>query len=276
MILGQINKLKIDRITPPGAFLVDLQGREVLLPKKYLFPKEKFDIDEFVDVFVMKDSENRIVSTTETPHLILNEIAFLKVVTVNQYGAFVDWGLDKDLFVPFREQINTMEVGKSYLIQLLFDEKTERLFGTERLTKSIVPCVERLEGLQIQGVIWKKTDLGYKVILNHQYEGLIFNDRLTRKIEIGQSYDFYISKVRADGKLDVQFESLGNEKFDASYEFLLQALKEEGILEVGDKSTPEEIRDVVGMSKKLFKQTIGKLYKKGLVELQPKKIVLKT
>jgi hypothetical protein len=276
MILGQINKLKIDRITPPGAFLVDLQGREVLLPKKYLFPKEKFDIDEFVDVFVMKDSENRIVSTTETPHLILNEIAFLKVVTVNQYGAFVDWGLDKDLFVPFREQINTMEVGKSYLIQLLFDEKTERLYGTERLTKSIVPCVERLEGLQIQGVIWKKTDLGYKVILNHQYEGLIFNDRLTRKIEIGQSYDFYISKVRADGKLDVQFESLGNEKFDASYEFLLQALKEEGILEVGDKSTPEEIRDVVGMSKKLFKQTIGKLYKKGLVELQPKKIVLKT
>ena len=276
MILGQINKLKIDRITPPGAFLVDLQGREVLLPKKYLFPKEKFDIDEFVDVFVMKDSENRIVSTTETPHLILNEIAFLKVVTVNQYGAFVDWGLDKDLFVPFREQINTMEVGKSYLIQLLFDEKTERLFGTERLTKSIVPCVERLEGLQIQGVIWKKTDLGYKVILNHQYEGLIFNDRLTRKIEIGQSYDFYISKVRADGKLDVQFESLGNEKFDASYEFLLQALKEKGILEVGDKSTPEEIRDVVGMSKKLFKQTIGKLYKKGLVELQPKKIVLKT
>ena len=276
MILGQINKLKIDRITPPGAFLVDLQGREVLLPKKYLFPKEKFDIDEFVDVFVMKDSENRIVSTTETPHLILNEIAFLKVVTVNQYGAFVDWGLDKDLFVPFREQINTMEVGKSYLIQLLFDEKTERLFGTERLTKSIVPCVERLEGLQIQGVIWKKTDLGYKVILNHQYEGLIFNDRLTRKIEIGQSYDFYISKVRADGKLDVQFESLGNEKFDASYEFLLQVLKEKGILEVGDKSTPEEIRDVVGMSKKLFKQTIGKLYKKGLVELQPKKIVLKT
>ncbi len=276
MILGQINKLKIDRITPPGAFLVDLQGREVLLPKKYLFPKEKFDIDEFVDVFVMKDSENRIVSTTETPHLILNEIAFLKVVTVNQYGAFVDWGLDKDLFVPFREQINTMEVGKSYLIQLLFDEKTERLFGTERLTKSIVPCVERLEGLQIQGVIWKKTDLGYKVILNHQYEGLIFNDRLTRKIKIGQSYDFYISKVRADGKLDVQFESLGNEKFDASYEFLLQALKEKGILEVGDKSTPEEIRDVVGMSKKLFKQTIGKLYKKGLVELQPKKIVLKT
>jgi hypothetical protein len=276
MILGQINKLKIDRITPPGAFLVDLQGREVLLPKKYLFPKEKFDIDEFVDVFVMKDSENRIVSTTETPYLMLNEIAFLKVVTVNQYGAFVDWGLDKDLFVPFREQINTMEVGKSYLIQLLFDEKTERLFGTERLTKSIVPCVERLEGLQIQGVIWKKTDLGYKVILNHQYEGLIFNDRLTRKIEIGQSYDFYISKVRADGKLDVQFESLGNEKFDASYEFLLQALKEKGILEVGDKSTPEEIRDVVGMSKKLFKQTIGKLYKKGLVELQPKKIVLKT
>lgn len=276
MILGQINKLKIDRITPPGAFLVDLQGREVLLPKKYLFPKEKFDIDEFVDVFVMKDSENRIVSTTETPHLILNEIAFLKVVTVNQYGAFVDWGLDKDLFVPFREQINTMEVGKSYLIQLLFDEKTERLFGTERLTKSIVPCVERLEGLQIQGVIWKKTDLGYKVILNHQYEGLIFNDRLTRKIKIGQSYDFYISKVRADGKLDVQFESLGNEKFDASYEFLLQALKEKGILEVGDKSTPEEIRDVVGMSKKLFKQTIGKLYKKGLVDLQPKKIVLKT
>lgn len=276
MILGQINKLKIDRITPPGAFLVDLQGREVLLPKKYLFPKEKFDIDEFVDVFVMKDSENRIVSTTETPHLILNEIAFLKVVTVNQYGAFVDWGLDKDLFVPFREQINTMEVGKSYLIQLLFDEKTERLFGTERLTKSIVPCVEKLEGLQIQGVIWKKTDLGYKVILNHQYEGLIFNDRLTRKIEIGQSYDFYISKVRADGKLDVQFESLGNEKFDASYEFLLQVLKEKGILEVGDKSTPEEIRDVVGMSKKLFKQTIGKLYKKGLVELQPKKIVLKT
>ena len=276
MILGQINKLKIDRITPPGAFLVDLQGREVLLPKKYLFPKEKFDIDEFVDVFVMKDSENRIVSTTETPHLILNEIAFLKVVTVNQYGAFVDWGLDKDLFVPFREQINTMEVGKSYLIQLLFDEKTERLFGTERLTKSIVPCVERLEGLQIQGVIWKKTDLGYKVILNHQYEGLIFNDRLTRKIKIGQSYDFYISKVRADGKLDVQFESLGNEKFDASYEFLLQVLKEKGILDVGDKSTPEEIRDVVGMSKKLFKQTIGKLYKKGLVELQPKKIVLKT
>ena len=272
MILGRINKLRVERIKSPGAFLVDIHGNEVLLPKKYLTPPEQFELGSFVDVFLMKDSSNRLVSTTENPYLLLNEIAFLKVVQINSFGAFVDWGLDKDLFVPFREQLSEMKIGDKYIIQLRYDDKTDRLFGTEKFTPYIIPCIENLEGTELNGIVWRKTKLGYSIILENKYQGLLFHDRNSKLVQIGDKHIFHVAKVREDGKLDLQFEVSGNKKFDNAVDFLLNEIKKNRIIPLGDKSSPDEIRNQLGMSKKLFKQTVGKLYKMGLIKLYPNRV----
>lgn len=274
MILGQINKLKVDRIKSPGAYLTDIHGNEVLLPKKYLEPISAFEEGKYTDVFVMKDSQNRLVSTTEIPHLYLNEYAFLDVVQVNAFGAFVDWGLDKDLFVPFKEQKHRLEVGEQCLIQLKYDDKTDRLFGSEKIERSFMPCQESIEGEKVEGLVWKETKLGFSIIIENKYLGLLFHNRISKKVNIGDKISVFISKVREDGKLDLQLESLGVEKFDDAYFKILKILQEKGIIELGDKSSPEAIKMNLGLSKKMYKQAIGKLYKKGLVNLFPTKIEL--
>lgn len=272
MILGKINKLKVVRIKAPGAFLEDIHGKEVLLPRKYLVPIEDFEPGTFIDVFLMKDSNNRIVSTTETPKLFLNDIAFLKVVEINSFGAFVDWGLDKDLFVPFKEQRSQFEIGKKYGIQLKYDEKTDRLYGSEKFEKYLIPCKEDLRGTEISGVVWRKTRLGFSVILENQYLGLLFHNRDSKLVQIGETYSFHVSNVRDDGKLDLQFEEPTVKKFDNAFEFLLNEIRKNHVIPLGDNSNPEEIRNQLGMSKKLFKQTIGKLYKAGHIKLFPNKL----
>ncbi|MBM3159750.1 MAG: RNA-binding protein [Bacteroidetes bacterium] len=275
MQLGQINKLAVSRITPPGAYLKDFRGDEVLLPRKYLIPENDFQVGALVDVFVFKDSQNRIVSTTESPHLLLGNIAFLKVVLVNMFGAFVDWGLDKNLFVPFKEQAEKMEEGRSYLITLRYDNQTDRLFGSSKITKTLEPCRESLEECQVSGLVWSTTELGVKIIVNQRYEGLIFKNDVNRKLECGDEIICYVRKVRTDGKLDLQFDALGLEKYDNAYSVLLERLTKKKEIFLHDKSSPEEINKALGMSKKLFKQTVGKLLKNQLITLTDKSIRLK-
>ena len=259
MQLGTRNHLKINRITPPGAYLEDEYGNEVLLPKKYLLPDHVVDSD--VDVFVFKDSENRIVSTTEVPYLYLGDFAYLEVVTVNPYGAFVDWGLDKDLFVPFREQITKLEIGEMYLFTLQYDYETDRLYGSMKVRKALEPCKEDLTGKEVEILICEPTKLGTDVIVNNRYYGLIFRNNQTRIMERGSYMNAFVRTVREDGKLDIQFEPLTIERFDNAETQILNALQEPKFIPLNDHSDPEEIREKMGMSKKLFKQTIGKLYK---------------
>jgi predicted RNA-binding protein (virulence factor B family) len=274
MQLGVVNKLKINRFTPPGAFLEDEHGNEVLLPNKYV--EEHLELEDEVDVFVFKDSENRIVATTEVPHLYLGDFRYLTVIHVNPYGAFVDWGLDKDLLVPFSEQLHRLEQEEKYLFSLQYDNATDRLYGTMRVKKLLEPCTEDLNGQEVDIIICEENALGISVIVNNRYDGLIFRNNISKVLPRGSFDKAYVRLVREDGKLDIQFEPLTFEKFDQASSFLLEELQaNDGYLPLNDHSGPDDIREQLGMSKKLFKQAIGKLYKQQKITIEEKGIRIK-
>ena len=265
MQLGVFNKLKINRLTLVGAFLEDIQGNEVLLPKKYL--SDAMEVDSEVSVFIMKDSENRIVATTETPHLLLGGFAYLRIAEINPFGAFADWGLDKDLFVPFREQIYKLFIDEQYLFVLKYDHETDRLFGSMKVKKSFEFCDEELTGLEVDLLICEQTELGINVIVNNKYSGLIYTQDFNKPLERGERSKGFVTKVREDGKLDVRFEPTTFEKYDMASEDLLEKLRKEKVLFLTDRSNPEDIREQLGMSKKTFKQAVGKLYRHRKINL---------
>jgi predicted RNA-binding protein (virulence factor B family) len=274
MQLGVVNKLKINRFTPPGAFLEDEHGNEVLLPNKYV--EEHLELEDEVDVFVFKDSENRIVATTEVPHLYLGDFRYLTVIHVNPYGAFVDWGLDKDLLVPFSEQLHRLEQEEKYLFSLQYDNATDRLYGTMRVKKLLEPCTEDLNGQEVDIIICEENALGISVIVNNRYDGLIFRNNISKVLPRGSFDKAYVRLVREDGKLDIQFEPLTFEKFDQASSFLLEELQaNDGYLPLNDHSGPDDIREQLGMSKKLFKQAVGKLYKQQKITIEEKGIRIK-
>ena len=265
MQLGVFNKLTINRLTLVGAFLEDIQGNEVLLPKKYL--SDAMQVDSEVSVFIMKDSENRIVATTETPHLLLGGFAYLRIAEINPFGAFADWGLDKDLFVPFREQIYKLFIDEKYLFVLKYDHETDRLFGSMKVKKSFDFCDEELTGLEVDLLICEQTELGINVIVNNKYSGLIYTQDFNKPLERGERSKGYVTKVREDGKLDVRFEPTTFEKYDMASEDLLEKLRKEKVMFLTDRSNPEDIREQLGMSKKTFKQAVGKLYRHRKINL---------
>ncbi len=273
MQLGRINELTIDRLTPPGAYLFDQQGNEVLLPKKYLLP-EHIEGSQ-VSVFVFKDSENRIVSTTETPLILLGDFTYLEVVHNNPFGTFVDWGLDKDLMVPYGEQTHRLEEGEKYLFTLRYDQATDRLFGSMKVKKMLEPCIEELTDQEVELLICEPTQLGRNVIVNNRYSGLIFNTDITKSIQRGDRLIGFVKNVREDGKLDITLEPTSFVKYDQAMDKILQILQKHPKLELSDKSDPDEIRDKLGMSKKTFKQTIGKLFKAKKIVIYPNYIALK-
>lgn len=275
MQLGIVNKLKINRFTPPGAFMEDEFGNEVLLPNKYV--EEHFELEDEVDVFVFKDSENRIVATTEIPHLYLGDFRYLTVIHVNPYGAFVDWGLDKDLLVPFSEQLHRLEQEEKYLFSLQYDNATDRLYGTMRVKKLLESCTEDLNGKEVDILICEENALGISVIVNNRYDGLIFRNNISKVLPRGSLSKAYVRLVREDGKLDIQFEPLTFEKFDQASSFLLEQLQtNDGYLPLNDHSGPDDIREQLGMSKKLFKQAVGKLYKQQKITIEEKGIRIKS
>ena len=268
MQLGKINTLTIKRFAPPGAYLIDLQENEILLPNKYLIPEMEEGTE--VEVFVMKDSSERMVAVTERPHILLGDFAFLNVVEVNPYGAFVDWGLDKDLFVPFAEQRQRLEIGDRYLFTLLYDFETDRLFGSMKVKKVLTPCQDMsLEGQEVDLLICDEGKVGRNVIVNNRYEGLIFRDHQSQLLESEQVCKGYVAKVREDGKLDIRLEVPNDSRYDAAEQKILDMLaSNDGFLALTDKSDPEEVRAVLGLSKKTFKQAIGKLYKHRRIALE--------
>jgi len=268
MQLGKINQLTIQRFAPPGAYLVDAQENEVLLPNKYLDPE--WSEGSEVDVFVMKDSSDRIVAITETPYILLGDFAYLEVVEINPYGAFVDWGLDKDLFVPFAEQRHALQIGEKYMFTLMYDYDTDRLFGSMKLKKNLVPCQDKnLEGQEVTILIADEGKLGRNVIVENRYEGLIYKNHVTKILNEGEVLTAFIASVREDGKLDITLEVINDSRYDAAEQKILELLKaHDGFLYVHDKSEPDEIKAILGMSKKTFKQAVGKLYKHRRITLE--------
>ena len=251
---------------------VERDNDGVLLPNKYI--TDEMEIDDIITVFVYRDSEDRPVATTETPKIKMNGFAFLKVTSVNFFGAFADWGLQKELMIPFKEQNLKVEEGRYYLTCLLLDDKTDRVFGSTRVHRYFQFCDEQFDdNEEVSLLICETTDLGVKVVVNDKYSGLIFHNDISRPIKRGDWTMGYVSKVREeDGKLDIRLDKSGYVKIEGSAGKLLEILKVEKTLNITDKSDPELIRETVGMSKKTFKQAVGNLYKQRLITLDKDKI----
>lgn len=272
---GKWRELNILKRAVVGLYLSDESGEEVLLPNKYC--AEEMKPGEKVKVFIYRDSEGRKVATTLTPKISLHEFALLKVNAVTGVGAFLDWGLEKDLMVPFREQKQKMEEGRWYIVYLDLDEKTDRLFASNRLERYIQNDELTVkEGDEVALVIQQKTDLGYAVIINHMHKGLVFDNEVFKEIRIGDQLKGFVKKVREDKKIDISLQVLGfRDANDANSELILKQLKEnDGFLPITDKSTPEDISAQFGISKKAFKKSLGALYKQRLIEIQPTGIQL--
>jgi uncharacterized protein len=266
--LGLISNLKIKRFTDFGAYLALSDGGEVLLPKGYLTGEEKEG--DVVEVFVYTDSEDRPVAVTQKPLALLDDFAVLETKEVTKFGAFMDWGLPKDLFVPNGEMAKNMEIGQKYLVRVCVDFKSTRLIGVSKYRDFISPAPQDYEpGNEVEGLIFDKTDLGYKVLIEEQYEGLIFSNEVFQPLEIGSTRKLWIKKRRDDGRLDLQVLPVGRVKYDEGSEKILSILEEKGFLPLHDKSDPGEIQAILGMSKKHFKQCIGQLFKARQIVIGP-------
>lgn len=270
--LGQYNTLTILRFTPPGAYLGDEEDNVVLLPNKYL--SDDLEVGQSVTVFVYLDSHERLVSTTLTPKIELNTFAYLKVNATSHFGAFLDWGLEKDLFVPFKEQKIKMEEGKYYLVYLYLDEATQRLLASARVRRFLETEHMVLEEKdEVELLICDTTELGKNVIVNDTYSGLIYKNDLVKAVKRGDRTTGYVTKVRPDGKLDIALEKPGFQKVEPNSQVILDYLQaHHGEMHLTDKSDPDTIREELGMSKKTFKQALGTLYKKRLVVIGEDKV----
>lgn len=273
LALGIFHNLKIDRTTSVGLFLTD-GTHEVLLPKKYV-PK-KYEIDDELEVFVYLDHENRPVATTLEPKIYLNEFALLKVNYINEFGAFMDWGLEKDLFVPYREQARPMKEGNYYMVYMYLDEKTNRLVGSSKLNQFLTQDNLQLEvGEEVDLIVTHITDAGVNVVINEKHRGLMYKNELFEELRTGDRVIGYIKQIRPDGKIDVSRQKIGFEKITDFAEKILHELElNNGFLGLHDKSHPDEIKTVLEMSKKTFKQTIGTLYKQKKILIKENGIYL--
>lgn len=267
MKIGQVNTLRVLRFTSVGAYLGDEDDNDVLLPNKYL--TDDLEIDSDVDVYLYRDSEDRLVATTERPYIELNGFAYLKVKAVNFFGAFMDWGLEKDLMVPFKEQKLKFEEDRYYLVTLQLDEATDRLFASAKVNRYLQKCEKTYdENTPVSMLVCERTDLGFKMIVENKYSGLLFNNDISKPLIPGQTVEGYVTNVREDGKLDVRLDPPAREKVTSSVDKIHDILKRKKFLALTDKSDPEIVRETLGMSKKTFKQALGNLYKQRLVRLE--------
>ncbi len=271
---GEVNSLTIGRRANQGVYLTNEEREEVLLPNEYI--EDDWEIGDSVEVFVYLDSEDRPVATTELPHLTLHGFAPLEAKAVNQIGAFFDWGLKKDLFVPYSEHLKPIHEGSTHVVYLYFDEKTNRLVGSTKVAKFLNEETPEYEpGDEVHLLVYDKTDLGYPVIVDRSYHGLLFSNETFESLEVGSTKYGYVKQVRNDHKIDVTLYRFGYGKVDDQAEAILKALGEaDGVMALTDKSEPERIYQTFGISKKVFKKAIGQLYKKRYISIEKQGIRL--
>lgn len=280
--IGKFNTLTILRDTKVGLYLgnpsIDVDGiHDILLPNKYV-PRE-FIIGDKVTVFVYLDHEERPVATTLKPYIQLNEFAFLRVNFVNKIGAFLDWGLEKDLFVPFKEQARPMEKGKRYLIYLYLDEKTNRLVGSSKTNQFLNNEALSIEnGEEVDLIVSHITESGINVIINGRHRGLVYKDEVyDDSIRTGDHIKGYVKFIRPDHKVDISLQKLGYQNIEPNAQRVLDELEaNRGFLRLNDNSHPEDIKTVLKMSKKTFKKAIGSLYKERKITIKDDGIYLIT
>ncbi|MBT8323753.1 MAG: GntR family transcriptional regulator [Winogradskyella sp.] len=275
MNLGEYNKLIILRDTEPGLFLGDEDDNEVLLPNRYV--PEQFEIGDEIEVFVYLDNEERPVATTDNPYILKGDFALLRCNAVTSFGAFLDWGLVKELFCPFKEQAFKMKVGGWYLVHCYLDEDTERLVAsskTNRFLSNKELTVEQFEEVDL--IISHPSEIGMNVIVNKTHLGLIYKDDIYQDLNIGDRLKGIVKKIRHDNKLDITLGQVGYRTIEPNANYILTELKDhEGFLPLHDKSSPEDIKETLKMSKKNFKKAIGHLYKDRQIDIKPDGIYLK-
>lgn len=267
--IGKYNTLKIVKDLDFGVYLDGGDDLEILLPARYV-PRNVKPGDE-VEVFIYHDNEGRIIATTAKPLAIVGEFQWMECKSVNDMGAFLEWGLMKDLLVPFREQKMPMREGKWYLVYVHLDHVTKRIVASARVDKFLdnVPPVYEFNQ-EVDLLVADETEIGYKVIINNLHWGLIYHNEIYRRLERGEHLKGYIKEVREDEKIDVSLTRLGYEKVEGIAGIILDALKvQKGFLAVHDKSPADEIYSLFGCSKKSFKQAVGALYKKKLISIEP-------
>ncbi len=265
--VGRVNTLEIDRITDHGLFLVSQNGEDVLLPNAYLSDDMKLAC--LIKVFIYTDSEDRIIATTLRPKAMLDEFGYMEVIDVTSFGAFVDWGLPKDLFVPKALQKIPLKVGMKFVFRVCLDEETGRLVGAHKFKKFIRNDVEELEeNQQVHIIIREKTPLGFKVIVNNFYEAMIFHNEIFEDIWVGQKKIAYVKNIRADKKLDISLQPIGKSNIDTASKRVEKILKENGgRLEFNYKSLPQDIKDRFGLSKKNYKKALTTLLQEKIISL---------
>ncbi|MBC7826779.1 MAG: RNA-binding protein [Chitinophagaceae bacterium] len=270
---GVYNILKVIRKADFGIYLDD--GAEgILLPKRFVPPAT--DIGDEVKVFVYHDSENRIIATTQSPKGIIGDIVMLKVVSVTPQGAFLDWGLMKDLFVPRSQQLMGMRVGGEYLVRIYLDEQTGRVAASEKIESFLNNDILTVKDLELVDLtVYRRTDIGYVVIINNLHTGVLHFNEIYRNISVGDKFQGYIKTIRTDNKIDVVSGKPGYKRVEGETEKLIRLLQENnGYLPYNDKSAPEDIYEFFGMSKKTFKMTTGALYKQGKLSFAKEGILL--
>jgi predicted RNA-binding protein (virulence factor B family) len=280
ILLGQKNLLKAAWKVDFGMYLEGDEEGKILLPTRYV--PEDLEVGDEIEVFVYLDNEERRVATTLEPKAMVGDFAYLEVAWVNEFGAFLDWGLMKDLFCPFREQKKRMETGRSYIVHVHLDEESYRIMASakvekwlenDKLAKSNEKSDEedrpRLHvGDKVEALIWQKTDLGFKAIIENKYGALLYDSQVFKDIHTGDKVEAYITKIRPDGKIDIALQQSGRQHTEDFAEQLLRYLQYRGgRCRLGDKSSAEEIKEQFGVSKKTYKRAIGDLYKRRLITI---------
>ena len=273
--IGDFNRLKVKELARRegygpifGVYLEGGREGDILMPQKYV--PEGIKPGDEIDCFVYLDQEERLVATTEKPLAKVGDFAWLKCSWVNEYGAFLDWGITKNLFCPFREQKKRMEVGNSYIVHIHVDEESYRLMASAKVEHYLshdTPSYKTNDEVDL--LVWQKTDLGFKVIVDNKFGGLVYQDQIFQYIHSGDRLKGYVAQVRADGKLDITLQPTGRRETEDFAQTLLQWLKDNGgECPLGDKSDAEDIKRMFQVSKKTFKRAVGALYKQHLIVLE--------
>lgn len=267
--IGNYNTLEIVKIVDFGVYLDGGNGVEILMPTRYV--KEVPHVGDMIDVFVYTDSEDRLIATTEHPYLTVGEFGYLRVVQVNNVGAFLDWGLPKDLLVPFREQKMRMAPERDYLVYVYLDDNSKRIVASAKIDKFLgnkMPEYKR--GDKVNIIVYQRTDIGYKVIVDNMYSGLLYSNEVFRPVMIGEKVSAYVKTVRDDGKIDITLSGFAGDRVqslaDNIYDWMLAS---GGEVSLCDSSSPEEIKNTISCSKKDFKKAVGLLFKNRKIELFP-------
>lgn len=268
IVAGEYQTLRIGRIAEPGIYLTDEQEQEVLLPNRYVHIEDK--VGNLVEVFVYHDSENRLIATRERPLATVGEAAVLKAVDRNAHGVFLDWGITaKDLFLPNRNVPFEVEIGRKYLVWLYRDNLTGRVVATTKLNPYVNNtdiCVRPKE--QVDILVARRMEAGYRVVVNNRNWGMIYSNQIFTPVAVGDRLTAYVHRISEDGRIDLMLQQEGKDQTDSAATKLLELLRShKGTLPIGDKSSPEEIASLTGLSKKNFKRAAGALYKQHLITI---------